>query len=102
MMETQKTICDWANKTFGYPKSLEVVIDRMINEVEELKIIDYRKDESDLQKIADECADIYITLVRVIDTIGFDLQSCVNHKMQINRARKWKSNGDGTGKHVKG
>lgn len=100
-METQKTICDWADRTFGFPKSLEVSIKRMLEEVEELKGIDYKSSVTNLEKVADECADIYITLVRVMGTIGYDLHSCVNHKMQINRARKWKRNGDGTGKHIK-
>lgn len=100
-MENQKTICDWADKTFGFPKSLSVSVNRMLEEVEELKAIDYKADEIDLEKVADECADIYITLVRIVDTIGYDLHSCVNHKMQINRVRKWSSNGDGTGKHMK-
>lgn len=100
-METQYTISDWADKTFGFPKSLDVVINRMLEEVEELKAIDYKSNEANLEKVADECADVYITLCRITSTLGFDLHACVNHKMQINRARKWKRSGDGTGKHIK-
>lgn len=97
--ETQKTISDWATKTFGYPKSTKVSVDRMLDEVNELKRLEPYNDFA-YEKVADECADIYITMCQVMSTIGFDLHSCVNHKMEINRARKWKIKGDGTGQHV--
>ena len=100
-METQVTISDWATRTFGYPKSLKVSIDRMLDEVEELKKLDYKSSEANFDKVADECADIYITMCQVMNVMGYNLHACVNHKMQINRARKWKLKGDGTGQHIK-
>lgn len=103
MDETQQTISDWATNTFGYPKSIKIVVDRMIkevNELEELSNINYTN-ELMLDDMVDECADIYIVLCQVMNTIGYDLHSCVDHKMQINRARKWKLNDDGTGQHIK-
>ena len=103
MHETQRTISDWATNTFGYPKSIKIVVDRMIkevNELEELSNINYTN-ELMLDDMVDECADIYIVLCQVMNTIGYDLHSCVDHKMEINRARKWKLNQDGTGQHIK-
>lgn len=91
--ETQKTIDDWANNTFGYI-DINTSIDRMLQEVEELKL-------ATPEQVEEECADILITLYRVASAIGYDLHACVDHKMQINRGRKWKSNGDGTGQHIK-
>ena len=100
MKETQRTICDWADKTFGYSKDPRSAIKRMLKEVEELK------DKMDsgaatFDDLADEMADIFITGYRVFDVLGFNGDACVDHKMEINRARKWKLNGDGTGQHIK-
>ena len=101
MVENQKTITEWANKTFGYP-SRQRSIDRMLEEVEELKNIESEGNDPDsFEKVSNECADILITLYQVANTFGFNLHACVDHKMQINRARKWKIAGDGTGQHVK-
>jgi hypothetical protein len=99
MFETQSTISEWAETTFGYCKR-EAAINRMLQEVEELKKIDLYNLDS-FNKMSDECADILITLYRIADCYSFDLHKKVDHKMAINRGRKWKSNGDGTGQHIK-
>ena len=99
MIESQKTVCDWADATFGHCTNI-VSIERMLKEVDELKLA-MKEDPDDFHKISNECADILITLYRIADCYGFDLRSCVDHKMDINRHRKWKSNGDGTGQHIK-
>jgi NTP pyrophosphatase (non-canonical NTP hydrolase) len=97
MNENQKSISDWAIKTFGYP-TRQRSIDRMLEEVKELK--DVKIDHNtDFYDVADECADIYITMCQIANTFGFDLHSCIDHKMEINRARKWKRAEDGTGQH---
>lgn len=100
MIETQKTINEWAMVTFGPVKNLHRAIDRMVEEVNELQD-QAEADIDDFDKISNECADILITLYQVASTFGFDLHACVDHKMQINRGRKWKIAGDGTGQHVK-
>lgn len=102
--ETQKSITDWGIKTFGYPSSPRAIIDRMFMEIDELKYLVVNMsltNKEQYEDVADECADIYIVMCQVMNTIGYDLQSCVNHKMTINRARKWKLNQDGTGQHIK-
>lgn len=103
MIETQKTISEWAVQTFGYP-TRETSVKRMLKEVEELKAINLTEDKfgySSFNLVSDECADIYITMCQIASTFGFDLQACVDHKMSINRSRKWKIAGDGTGQHIK-
>jgi len=104
MVENQKTISEWGFKTFGYPKNPIIIIDRLIKEVDELdELKEQSKKYNDAvySKIADECADIYVMLCQVMAVLGYDLHACVDHKMQINRVRKWKIAGDGTGQHVK-
>ena len=104
MIETQQMIAEWGFKTFGYPKNPIVIINRMLIEVKELEeVIETQGCFNDAiyEKIADECADIHIVMCQVMTTMGYNLQSCVDHKMEINRARKWKIAGDGTGQHIK-
>ena len=110
-METQKTISDWATNMFGYP-TVRKSLQRMFEEIKELEqLIEYEHEEGSVccteaylenshTKIADEIADIMICAYQAMNTLGFDLHACVNHKMEINRHRKWKLAGDGTGQHV--
>ena len=102
-METQKTVSEWATKTFGYPKSPEVAIQRMLKECKELEEKLEMKicNNSQYEKYADEIADIFITGYQAMTTIGYNVQACIDHKMEINRHRKWKLAGDGTGQHIK-
>ena len=99
-METQKTVNDWAIKTFGRIKNPQTAIDRMSKEVRELRKLSEYNDAA-YEEMADKCADIYIVMCQVMTAIGFDLPSCVDHKMEINRHRKGKLNNDGTGQHIK-
>ena len=99
-METQKTVNDWAIKTFGRIKNPQTAIDRMLKEVRELEKLS-RYNDAAYEEMADKCADIYIVMCQVMATIGFDMNACVDHKMGINRHRKWELKGDGTGQHIK-
>ena len=99
MKEDQRSISDWAVKTFGYPTEKRSIA-RMVEEVEELKKVDLLDDKYSFDEVSNECADIYITMCQIADTFGFDLHACVDYKMQINRNRKWKIAGDGTGQHI--
>lgn len=103
MRETQETISEWGVKTFGYPKNRETMVRRMLNECKELEELlgqgNFGSGYID-ERVADECADIYIVMCQVMTTIGYNLHACVDHKMQINRGRKWKVKEDGTGQHI--
>ena len=96
MHENQRTISEWAVKTFGYA-TRERSIERMMEEVEELRTTNI----DNFEDITNECADVLITLCQVATVFGFNLQSAFEHKMSINRARKWNIAGDGTGQHIK-
>jgi hypothetical protein len=47
-----------------------------------------------------ECADVFITLCRIAETLGCDLMTEVAEKMAINRAREWVVDENGHGQHV--
>jgi NTP pyrophosphatase (non-canonical NTP hydrolase) len=47
-----------------------------------------------------ECADVVITMFRVAEMLGFDLQKAIDSKMAINRERKWRVSPEGIGYHV--
>ena len=83
-METQETVSEWATKTFGYPKSPEVVIRRMLYECKELEE-KLEMGTFSYEQYADEIADIVICGYQVMATIGFDMNACVDHKMGIKR-----------------
>lgn len=100
MHETQRTICDWADKTFGFSKDPRSTIERMLKEVRELED-KMESGAATYEELSDEMADVFITGYRVFDMLGYNAQACIDHKMEINRARKWKKNGDGTGQHIK-
>lgn len=55
----------------------------------------------DWNAVPKEAADVLIVLYGLAGLRGFDLGEAVDAKMAINRARKWKALGDGTGYHVK-
>lgn len=95
--ETQATITRWAKDTFGEPLSLLQIWERMMDEMMELRraMVEGRP-----EKIAEECADTYIVLCQIPERLGYNLQDAVDRKMKINRGRKWKTNGDGTGQHI--
>ena len=100
MIETQETITNWAESTFGEASSCARVAARANEEMAEL-LRALTADFIDPAKAAEEAADIVIVLFRVAEMCGRDLLEEVDRKMSINRARKWKLSGDGHGYHVK-
>lgn len=102
MHETQESICEWAYETFGIPDSINPIVEKLMEEVDELgnDTLVYKSDNTESKvAIAFECADIYIMLVQLCNKLGFDLHKVVDEKMEINRMRSWRIHGDGTGKH---
>ena len=127
MHETQDTIGKWATEQFGTPTQLSV-LRRMCDEVlegMELCVADndvtramfheIRNTMGELDwheftqaaldpvrrfKIAEELADATIVGHHAAHSMHVTLQDFVNHKMDINRRRKWKVNADKTGQHV--
>lgn len=97
-METQRSIADWAEQTFGPAVYLARVGARANEEMAEL-LRKLTAAEIDLDGIAEEAADVVIVLYRLAHLTGRDLNAEVNAKMAINRAREWKMTGDGHGYH---
>ena len=95
--ETQASIVKWADETFGPAANEDVVMKRMEEEIHEMLETEHLPPLA----AALEAADVYITMVRWVQYLGFDLHTLVDEKMAINRARKWRSNNDGTGHHIK-
>ena len=94
--ETQATIARWGEETFGpvaHPAALakraRLELDELIEALE----------RGDAGEAAREVADVLILLNRLGATLGFDIADAVDAKMKANRARKWVSAGDGTGRH---
>jgi NTP pyrophosphatase (non-canonical NTP hydrolase) len=95
--ETSKSIRDWGDAIFGAPQDLTVLVKRARVEMDELEqaLLD-----GDYAEAGMEAADVVILLHRLAGLLGHELHEQVDAKMEINRARKWKSAGDGTGGHV--
>lgn len=95
--ETSKSIRAWGDETFGKVSNLSALVARARGELDELDLA-IRAD--DAAEIGREAADVVILLHRLVALAGMDLTAEVDAKMAVNRARKWKAAGDGTGGHV--
>jgi NTP pyrophosphatase (non-canonical NTP hydrolase) len=123
-IETQETVHGWINETFpgtdpDSPRKAIRALEEMVElclasgaNYEEIRnaVDRNRKDHRGRDdhsrtyepgKIPAEAADVLIVLYGVAGMRGFDLHAEVDRKMAVNRARKWKANGDGTGYHIK-
>lgn len=95
MREDQQSITAWAVKTFGEPEDAGVIMDKLEEEFDELL-----SEDGDLENAPGEAADLLIVLFQLSEFLGFDLMDAVDEKMQINRARKWTTDGKGSGHHI--
>ncbi|MEX0300152.1 MAG: dATP/dGTP pyrophosphohydrolase domain-containing protein [Kordiimonas sp.] len=95
--ETQKSVAEWAEQTFGPAKDHSVLVTRAISEMEELL---EAVENNDTAEIGKEAADVAILLWRLMEQNGLDLSQEIMKKMQENRTREWAPKGDGTGKHI--
>lgn len=109
--ESQRSIVDWADWTFGPVEPL-VAGSRAASEMKEfisrlnIALSDQETEQPALPfahfgELCSEAADVVICLYRMVAGMGSDLGREVDRKMAINRRRRWKSNGDGTGQHIK-
>jgi NTP pyrophosphatase (non-canonical NTP hydrolase) len=123
-METQESVGQWAASTFpgGDPHSPRMAL-RILEEVVELciaagadrgEIVDRtihavnaslpagRAMDPRPDKVAEELADVDITMDAFAHSRGIDRQAEKDAKMIINRGRTWIAKGDGTGHHSRG
>lgn len=123
MTETQQSIAKWARETFPGGDDLSPAHAlRMLDEAIELCLVigctfnEMSAHVSDAFNqsvigpntsipnpayVAAELADVAICLDVMAERRGIGLRVEVDRKMAINRARRWQSNGDGTGRHIK-
>lgn len=97
--ETQESITQWANETFGPPASNMRVAARANEEMAELLRVLSVDDHH--AKAAEEIADVVIVLSRLASNLSIDLQEEIDKKMSINRQREWKLDKTGHGYHVR-
>lgn len=95
--ETQQSVTEWAEATFGPVSDQKVLVTRAMTEMDELL---EAVDKDDTAEVGKETADIAILLWRLMELRGLNLEDEVTKKMQENRSRRWKPKGDGTGKHI--
>lgn len=99
MKETQASIAQWADETFGAAGSNARVAARANEEMAEL-LRALTADDSH-PKAPEEVADIVIILYRLAHRLNIDLSAEVCRKMEINRNRVWKRDNTGHGYHVR-
>lgn len=98
MRESQATISEWADATFGPAGSNARVAARANEEMAELlRVLTI---DDDHPKAGEEVADVVIVLCRLASRLGVDLGAEVDRKMAINRGRVWDLDGTGHGYHV--
>ncbi len=95
--ETQQSVSEWAETTFGPVADQSVLVKRAMTEMEELL---EAVEAADIAEIGKETADIAILLYRLLEMNGLSLEQEVTAKMAENRLRQWVGKGDGTGKHI--
>jgi NTP pyrophosphatase (non-canonical NTP hydrolase) len=88
----------WKRATFGEVDA-DRAFDRAAQEWEELREL-FEEKLWLPEDVAEECADVVITLCGLVDALGFDLADEVQKKMAKNRARKWPAPGTGGGQHI--
>ncbi len=98
-IETQDSISQWADDTFGPAGSNARVAARANEEMAEL--LRALTVDDNHHKAAEELADIVIILNRLATRLGVDLNAEVNRKMAVNRKREWKLDNTGHGYHVR-
>lgn len=95
--ETQTTITEWAEKTFG-PAGNSRLAARANKEMAELLMKVTAK--FDDPGIPEEIADVFICLYRLASQHNVDVDDIVDAKMKVNRARKWEVDAHGCGQHI--
>lgn len=98
--ETQQSITQWADETFGTGTTNIRKAARANEEMAELLKTLAVSDIS--PKASLEIADVIIVLYRLASYLGVDIHTVIDEKMAINRKREWRKDGTGHGYHVRG
>jgi hypothetical protein len=110
MKETPESIFAWQTGTFGETTAYQAM-KKVLAEVAELDVAVNKRvdtlpgtraeDIESRNNVVLEAADVYITLMRVVGSLVEPQRffEFVDHKMQVNRARKWNVGPDGNAQH---
>lgn len=98
-VETQQSITEWANETFGLAGSNARVAARANEEMAEL--LRALTADDNHPKAAEEVADVMIIMQRLATRLGIRTDDEIDRKMAINRQRVWKKDNTGHGYHVR-
>jgi NTP pyrophosphatase (non-canonical NTP hydrolase) len=119
--ESQQSISEWGVHTFGKVADSATLVGRALEEYAELMSLllpdeigaKFQEMVDSLRarirtptatvpashSISDELADVVVVLMQAAEGYGVDLLGAVDHKMKVNRARKWKTDKLGVGQH---
>lgn len=94
-------VVEWAHRTFG-KGTPRVIFNRMKEEWTELEtaIDRFERGEINSLKVVLEIADVVICGCVLAACFGYTLSKELSWKFMINKGRRWRSNGDGTGQHI--
>lgn len=94
--ESQRSISEWADATFGTSTLPRIAIRASLEMHELIEAVA----ENDHVAMVEEAADVIIVLMRIFHYSDVDFMDVINRKMQKNRARKWTRDGAGSGQHI--
>lgn len=94
MKKLQREIGEWGDKTFPTStksEKLHGVIHHLSDEVYELmaEVMMYSANIDRREQFRQEVADAGILVFQLAYTLGFDLETEIREKMEINKKRKW-------------
>lgn len=98
MKEDQYTISLWADSVVGPASSNMRIAVRANQEMSELMTKLAINDRH--STAGEEIADTMICLMRLATRLGVNIEAAIDAKMEVNRKRKWTTDGTGCGQHI--
>jgi phosphoribosyl-ATP pyrophosphohydrolase len=100
MIESQHSIIKWVEETFKDHAVNANRLERFKEEVAELIIacehrLQHPDSHTNIVMCANEGADVYLTLIALMHSLGLDLHYEVDAKMAYNRRSEWVENSEG-------
>lgn len=99
MSESEQSVASWADETFG-PATSNMRIAARANE-EMAELLRALSVDDGNPKAAEEIADVVIILTRLARNLGTSIKLEIDHKMSINRRRRWEKDNTGHGYHIR-
>lgn len=97
--ESQNSISEWADNTFG-PSNTNLRTAQRANE-EMKELLDKLESNDNDESAKEEIADVFIVLYRLASRMNVNVHDEIDKKMRINRSRTWELDGTGHGYHKK-